>query len=306
MGVLTILVLAATAGIVYPYINGWKRKHFALASFLLVIGSTIAWPYVDPEGYAQSQREKAAQQKADEAEEAQLAKAEAEAPKKAKVPAEDTYGKVLAKGLEAAEERLPYIRSEYPKLYAKVGSATFAKLGTLEEGAIYHAAESENCEKVSSAGVSDVSRPGMPVFFVDCVNETRFIVLQDDAAAALKRFKDKKLAVNDLSESCTWRTVSQCKPDAANPLPIARETDIVSACDDALVAALPKSDRVEMLGNGKRDYTQPGQLRISRLFVSDDANGDLVKGTYQCSVSLAGDKVVKLTAEGGFGRKTII
>lgn len=305
MNILVLLLLASFAGIIYPYIKGMRRKHFFWSTLGIFIFSGVMYPKLDPEGYKQSQEKAAAEEKqealAEASEASKTASVANAAAKQARKP--NSNSEVLAKAGQALEERLPYSRSEYPKLYSQIGSATFAKLNTLEEGAIYHAAESENCSKVLSSGTSDTSRPGAAMFFIDCDDQQRFMVTQSEAEEALKRFKNKTLALHDLSASCTWRSVSECSPTAAEPLPFAREASIVDACDRVLNAGHPDAASIETLGNGRRDYSKAGFVRISRIFVANNASGKSSKASYECNVRLGSDEVRSLTVTDPTGTK---
>lgn len=78
----------------------------------------------------------------------------------------------------------PYAKSGYPKLAAKLGRS-WSRIQALREAAAVKAIETNNCDHVELAEVSDArtTRENITVF-VDCRNRERFYVSEADVAAS--------------------------------------------------------------------------------------------------------------------------
>jgi hypothetical protein len=268
--VFMILFLAASGGIALPYIRNWKRKHFALAAFAAFIGMTLTVPKPTSEELAAD------------------------------------HTAAVAKARSVLNPPSNYTRAEYGSTFKRVGAATFAKLNELEPGAVYAAAESTSCNKVNYAGVSEKSKPGDAVWFVDCANQNRFVIHQKDAAEALARFNQGKLAFHKLAASCTLSTTAMCKASSAQRAALANELELASACDLILDKALVSPSSVNMVGRWSVGFGENDTVTISRDFDSQNSFGAMIRSRYRCTVNAATDNVTGFVVEDPMGAKRVI
>lgn len=283
-----LLFVAAAAGIIYPYYPKWNRKHFVLAAFAAFVGVALAVP--------QPTAEEIAARKIADAKEEQAHAASEQA---------EEHLAVLRKAAPALEVAPNYTRAEYGKTYANVGAATFAKLSRLEPGAAYAVAESKSCDRVNSVAVSDMSKPGEAMWFVDCANENRFMVSQKEAESALARFRGGKLAARERERSCTLSSVADCKASPAQRASRDKEIEYVSACDLILQEVVVSPSSLDMhhwvFGFGKGDT-----VIIQRPFDSQNGFGAMIRNRYQCEIDAATSNVKAFVVDGAMGRQKII
>lgn len=293
--VFVLVFVAALVGLFKPYLPHSKRWHFALGAVASFFAIAAFVPPPTPEERAARARLEAEEQSARERAEAQE-KATQLAAEQSKIT-----DKVPASLIAAAN----YTRGEYPDLYRQIGKATFSKLSKLEPGAIYAASESQNCDAVQSAGVSDRSRKGAALWFVDCENGNRFMITQEQAAAALARFKGKKLHQADLGESCTTSTVAMCKATAAQK--DAKEAEIVSVCDMLLKRAVLSASSLDVAWSW--DYgisDEPDIVIVQRDFDSQNGFGATIRSRYHCEVNAATRQITKFRVQGAAGVQKVI
>lgn len=271
----------AAWGIIKPF-KGYSRKQFALATFVSLVVAMIAVPPQTPEQIA--------------AKEAQTKKEEAD-----KVASgQDEIIKKARPGIDAVTT---YTRADFKDTFAKVGASSFKRLTELEPGAMYVAAESSKCDMISNGAVSlNMSRKDKPMWYVDCQNGNRFMVDATQAEAALKRFQSKTLALNDLEQSCTDRTVAVCSSSKAQKA--ANETEVVTFCDLTVKDALVGDSSMDWgwnyaMGDGDT-------IQVIRNFKAENAFGAKLKHRYICEFNAETKRIEKLSIEGPFGRQKII
>ncbi|MCX9147475.1 hypothetical protein [Erythrobacter sp. WG] len=277
-----LLLLACFVGVIYPYLRNSKRWHFALAAVASFIGLAATVPKPTPE-------ELAARKIAE---------------------AREAHEAVLKKALPVTATPANYTRAEYGETYDRVGAASFAKLGELEPGAAYVAAESEECDRVTTAMVSDMSSKGMPVWFVDCENENRFMVTQKQAEEALARHRQGKLVQTDLKPSCTFDDIWKCKGESRSQpttqeVAQGKEVEYATACDLILeqVVVSPSSLDTKRwqfrVINGKTAV-------IERPFDSQNGFGAMIRSTYRCEIDIATSNIKGFSVRGPMGNKKFI
>jgi hypothetical protein len=210
---------------------------------------------------------------------------------------------ILAKVEEASHGWAEYTRSESPDVFKTVGISAFRSLGKLEPGAFYAAAESTNCDKVTSGAVSpDKSTKGEPVWLVDCNNGNRFVITAGEAADALKLKNTGALALNDVSASCTEENLQACT--ASDAQKSASQAEVVTTCDTAVQQALIGDSSMDWHWDyafGKGDTVQ-----VVRGFKATNAFGAKLKHRYFCDFDTAKNEITRLTIEGPFGTKRLI
>lgn len=283
-----LLLLACIAGVVYPFVPNSKRWHFALGAVASFVGLGLTVPKPTPQELAD--------RKADEAREA--------AHELREEGAQD-HREVVEKAKPALEGRTDYTRTEYRDTYRRVGASTFAKLNELEPGAAYAAAESQTCNRVNAVTVSDTSRPGAAVWFVDCANERRFMVDQRQAAAALARFKEEKLALRDLEPSCTLSSVADCKLTASQKRAKDKEIEFVSACDTILQQVVVSPSSLDL---HRWTYGFAGQdtVVVVRPFDSQNSFGATIRSKYRCEIDASTMNISGFQVTGPMGSQRVI
>lgn len=282
------LFLACVIGAIYPFVPSSKRWHFALGAVASLVGLGVTVPKPTAEDLA-----------AREAEEAQ------EAAEEARQEASEGHQTVVAKARPALEGRMNYTRAEYGDTYARVGAATFAKLDDLEPGAAYAAAESNSCNRVNAAMVSDTSKPGAAVWFVDCANERRFMISQRQAADALARFKDEKLALRDLEPNCTLSSVADCELSPAQRAAKDKEVEFVSACDLILQAVVVSPSSLDM-HRWRYGFADDDTVVIERPFDSENSFGAMIRSSYRCEIDATTTKISGFVVKGPMGNQKVI
>lgn len=184
--VLSVALIAAVAGVVFPY-KSLQRKQFGVAAALIFFCLLIVLPPITPPTTKKSEQHVGIK----------------DAPL--------THSDIVQKGEVAKSGTNNYIEADSPNTLKLVGRPLFARLAELEPGAIYVAAESEQCDAVTVGAVSqNNSSLNQPVWFVDCSNGNRFMVNLQQAEAGLARYKDGQLKPSQLAPSCTINTVSRC------------------------------------------------------------------------------------------------
>lgn len=115
-------------------------------------------------------------------------------------------------------------RQNFPRFYQTLGRARFDEANALAIWAARAAAASESCERVSYVGQSDATTRSRLVWYVDCSNDERFTINEDDARAAKGRLDpqatdaEKRLADRPVArpQSARWEgfneavAISQC------------------------------------------------------------------------------------------------
>ncbi len=312
-GFFTLLLLVCLVGAVRPF-RGFKRKHFGLAAIAAFIGIGAFMPPPTPQEIA-ARKVKEAEKAREEAEEARREaqeQARAEAQKKADADREQAaerkaeHDRIVEKASPALEVPSNYTRSEYRQTYARVGAASFAQLNRLEPGAAYAAAESRSCDRVVSAMVSDTSRQGRAMWFVDCQNGDRFMVEQAQAAEALRRFEEGKLVRSELARSCTIDTVALCKSSPAQKKAVERELEFVSNCDILLQEALVSPSSLDMRGRWRMDFGKGDTVTFRRAFDSQNAFGATLRAQYRCDVDASSGRISRFEISGPMGKQRVL
>lgn len=258
-------------GLIRPFVGGAKRWHFGLAAVLsfVGIGATIAPP--TPEQVA-----------------ARKARQAAEAAKE--------HQQIVEKAKGALNVSPGHVRLK---------TRSSGKLSEFEHGAVYAAAESRSCDKAVSAGLSDMSKPRAPIWYVDCANDNRFMIDQKTAGAALVRFKAAKLALSELAASCTTTTVAMCKATPAQRAAGDKEVEYVSACDLILDKVLVSPSSLDKhrwaYGLGSGDT-----VVVERPFDSQNGFGATVRGQYRCEIDASNSNITSFVVDGPSGRQQVI
>jgi hypothetical protein len=282
------LLLACLVGVAYPYIPRSKRWHFALGAFASFVGMAVVIPEPTPEQLAA--------RKAREAEDARRA-------------AIEDHEKVVEKAQPALGGNMTYTQAEYGDTFDRVGAATFAKLGDLEPGAAYAAAESKSCNRVNVAMVSDTSKRGAAVWFVDCANERRFMVTQQQAEEALTRHAEGKLALRELAPSCTLSTIADCQGprserSAVEEIAKDREIEFVSACDIILQQVVVSPSSLDM--HRWRYGLDGNTVVVERPFDSQNGFGAMIRSSYRCEIDAITTNIDGFSVRGPTGSQRVI
>jgi hypothetical protein len=294
--VFLLLTVAAIVGVIWPYVRDAKLWHFAAGALISFILMAVAIPPLTPQQLAVRKAQHAAEQ-------ADAVKKEAD--QKAAV-LRLAHDDVAAKVEDTLARPANYAKGDYPGLLRRVGNATFALLNALEPGAAFAAAESSNCNKVVSAEVSDLSKPGAAVWFVDCENENRFMVDQGSAEAALKRFKTTQLTENNIDESCTLHSVALCKASAAQRAAKSKEIEFVSACDLIVREVVVSPSSLEMASRWAFEFGGNNDMIVRRAFDSQNSFGAMIRSQYWCVIDARTSNIKGLTVQGPMGLQRVI
>lgn len=283
-----VLLLGCIVGIIYPFIPNSKRWQFALGvvAAFVGLGATVPKPTA----------EELAAQKLEEAR---------EAAKEAHRTATEGHHAVIAKAQPALNGRANYTRLEYADTFRRVGPARFAKLNDVEPGATYAAAESKSCNRVNAAMVSDTSKPGAAVWFVDCANERRFMIGQQQAEAALARFKEGKLALRKLEPSCTLSSVADCKLTPVQRVAKEKEVEFVSACDLILQQVVVSPSSLDM-HRWKYGFSGADKVIVERPFDSQNSFGAMIRSRYRCEIDAVSSNISGFAVMGPMGSQKVI
>lgn len=284
-----LIFFAAIAGVVFPYLRQWKRKHFALAA----AGAFIGMMFTVPKPTAQERAARKAAEAKEATQQAQSARA-------------TEHTGVLAKAAPALEVPANYTRAEYGTTYKRVGATSFAKLNELEAGAVYAAAESKSCDKVVDAAVSDRSKRDDALWYVNCANENRFMVSQKQAADALARFKEGNLASRKLDASCTLSSVAMCGATSAQRAALDNEVALANACDFVLDKVLVSPSSLDMVGSWSISFGKNDSVTISRNFDSQNSFGAMIRSRYRCTINAATSNITGFVIEGPTGTNKVI
>lgn len=261
-------------GLIRPFGN-LRRKQFAGISGALFVAWVVAVPPLSPEAKA----ELAAKDVAEE------------------------NSKVLAKVEQALESSISYEPGENPQTLAIVGREEFAKLNELEPGAFYAAAESRDCDRVTSGAVSlNASKKNLPVWFVDCDNGNRFMVTREEAHEALDRFSGSALAGRDRAANCTVRNVGLCNASLAQKE--ADEAEVVAFCDMTVESALVGDS--DMAWGWDYRFGDGDSVVVVRDFKAQNAFGANLKHRYRCIFDAKLQRIVSLVIEGPTGSDRLI
>lgn len=289
-GLFAILLLACLVGIVVPlgkflpFAQGLGRKHYAIGAVVSFVLFGIIVPEPTPEEKAARAAEAAAEEAAE---------------------AKDGHEAILAKAAPALEFVMPYTRKEFPETYSWVGKETFEKLDELEPAAIYVAAESNSCTQVNSGAVSDVSKKGKAVWFVDCENGNRFMVKQAQAEEALERFKAGKLTESNLEPSCTQSNIAMCKATPEQRAAADKEIEYVSFCDLILEQVLVSPGSLD-LHHWKYSMGKDNLMVVERPFDSQNSFGAMIRNKYRCEIDAAKEEIESFTISGPMGTQQVI
>lgn len=294
------LLLACFVGLAHPYIRGSRRWHFGLGAIAAFTGIGASLPPPTPEELAARK----AEEQREAAEEARLAAQEG------KETARLEHEKVVEKASPAVATATNYTRTEYGDTFNRVGASTFGRLGELEPGAVYAAAESKSCDRVSLAMVSDVSKRNAAVWFVDCENQRRFMISQQQAEDALKRFTSGSLALSDLEPGCILPAAMECKRNNPNQSPaakiaVAKEIEFVSACDGILEMALVSPSSLDT-HRWRYQVTDTGKVIIERPFDSQNSFGATIRSSYRCEIDAMTTNIEGFSVSGPGGTQKII
>ena len=120
---------------------------------------------------------------------------------------------------------IPLTKADYPKLYKEWGSKGFKKINALMPKAAEKAAASNECDKVIMANISTQrsKSPSKIVFFVDCQNNKRFYIEDNDLTSnsAIESQEAKIAKITDMAaiDGCD----SAIKAQLNNPLTFDRK-----------------------------------------------------------------------------------
>ncbi len=289
-----LTLLACLIGIIVPFgkfisrLEPVRRKHYAIGAVASFILMAITIPEPTPEQLA--------------------ARAEKDA--------EQAHALVISKAEPALDVVPEYTREDHSETYKLVGSDVFARLNELEPAAIYAAASSPECDATTTGGISDISKPGKPVWFVDCENGNRFMINMIQAEATLKEFRAGKLAKQNIEPTCTTSTVRLCsmtpeerqaEADAAELQKKIRDKEVeyVTYCDMILQEVLVSPSSLD-LHRWEFGVSDNGHAVVARPFDSDNSFGASLRSRYRCEIDAAADKIESFTITGPNGTQTVI
>lgn len=170
-------------------------------------------------------------------------------------------------------------RAGYPKMYARLGKATFDEGNALAFWAGVAAVDSGSCPDVTAIGVSDSARRGKLVWFVNCANDEQFAISSAQARAAKTR--------HDAGASASARALAAKVPAAAPKSArwtAFNEVAVVSLCDEVMKRVATSRSSLSLAWRwslGKDDAT--GIATIERDFEGGNALGGTISSRYRCT-----------------------
>ncbi len=190
----------------------------------------------------------------------------------------------------------------YPKMLAKLGKARFDEANDLTRWAALAAAESEQCPKVETIGVSDKTTRKALHWYVDCSNSERFMIDETQATAMRAKF-DPNAAPDDRK---TAQQAAIAKPKSARWEKF-DQAMAMTACDLLTQNAMlvPRSfDTAWGVDVYKDDDT--GIVVIERDYKSENAFSQKINGRYKCTLDGDANAVKGLSIRDVDGWKKLI
>jgi hypothetical protein len=156
-----------------------------------------------------------------------------------------------------------YTKDQYPKTFAKWGSAGVKKINALRKQAAYLVAANDACDHVDVSDLSDErSQPGKKiVIFVDCLNHQRFYLTEAEIVSGAKPVsKNQKTA-------------------------LISDVDALEACETQVKSVLqfPSSFDVSMLSM-RVFRSEYGNIAVSFNFEAMNGFGNLIPQAARCVI----------------------
>ncbi len=181
--------------------------------------------------------------------------------------------------------------SYYPKLYKKLGKASFNRAMALNDWAALKVVLSDTCDRLFQIDVSDAATRDEIQWFADCENGQRFYVTEPEA-------KQVKAALEGVAPTSPIDPTKLDKPMSQQErLDSFPEVQAVTDCDALMRSAAksPSSYKSKMRWSLDNTAT-PGRVTISRRFEAENAFGVRLEGQYECTVDAVSGQVIKLRA----------
>lgn len=197
--------------------------------------------------------------------------------------------------LDAVNEKVganavaPMDRQNFPRFYRTLGRARFDEANALAIWAARAAAASESCERVSYVGQSDATTRSRLVWYVDCSNDERFTISEDDARAAKGRLDpqatdaEKRLADRPIArpQSARWEDFD--------------EAVAISQCDQIVSTVAINRGSVDFAWRWDTERNpDTGIVTFQRDFDAQNAMGGTISSRYHCEVNADRGRVTKL------------
>jgi hypothetical protein len=211
------------------------------------------------------------------------------------------------KALEAVNEKIspdavaPMDRENFPRFYQTLGRARFDEANALAIWVARATAASESCERVSYVGQSDATTRSRLVWYVDCSNDERFTITEDDARAAKGRLDpqatdaEKRLADRPVArpQSARWENFD--------------EAVAISQCDQIVSTVAINRGSVDFAWRWDTELNaDTGVVTFQRDFDAQNAVGGTISSRYHCEVDADRGRVTKLMIRELDGWRTLI
>lgn len=192
-------------------------------------------------------------------------------------------------------------RQNFPRFYQTLGRARFEEANALAIWAARAAAASESCERVTYVGQSDATTRSRLVWYVDCANDERFTITEDDARAvkgkldpqateAEKRLADRPVA---RPQSARWEGFD--------------EAVAISQCDQIVSTVAINRGSVDFAWRSDTERNpDTGIVTFQRDFDAQNAMGGTISSRYQCEVDAEQGRVTELMVRELDGWRTVI
>lgn len=228
------------------------------------------------------------------------------------MPPQDTAATGVQPGaplaLSAAKAKVSFepvlmARTDYPKMYKRLGPAKFDEANALMSWAALAAANSKQCSEVTDIGVSDKSTRKAVTWYVDCKNSERFMISEDQAIATRDQYdpnaspeakaRASQVAVAE-PKSARWKNFN--------------EGDAVTACRTLVQSTMNNQrsfDAAWTWDSEKDDDT--GLVTLEQDFNAQNGFGATISSRYSCVVNAdQGSRIVKLSIREAAGWRKVI
>lgn len=225
---------------------------------------------------------------------------------KASSPASSSTSVPSNEALEAVNEKIgadavaPMDRENFPRFYQTLGRARFDEANALAIWAARAAAASESCERVSYVGQSDATTRSRLVWYVDCSNDERFTITEDDARAAKGKLDPQATAAE---KGLADRPVA--RPQSARWEGF-DDAVAISQCDQLVSTVAINRGSVDFAWRWDTERNpDTGIVTFQRDFDAQNAMGGTISSRYQCEVNADRSRVTKVMIRELDGWRTV-
>jgi hypothetical protein len=180
----------------------------------------------------------------------------------------------------------------YPRKLTMFGRRRFDVANELTRWAAIAAAESDDCNLVSTVGISDGATRRTLRWFIDCANRERFNITEAQAVAARDRHAP---GIADTARATALR-LAVARPDSARWEDF-NEANAAAACDLMTQNAMlvPRTFGTGFIRWAIDKNAETGIVIIERDFEAENAYGMEINGRYRCTIDTNSDRITGLS-----------